>query len=120
MLSAFLESVMEPEEGWISPRRMGEVMRMQRQELSRVLQVHRNTLTRRPESPELQSRLGQVVRIISRAAAMIGGDVNRAVLWFRYEPLAGFDNKTAEQLVAAGHGDAVEVHLDMLTEGAYS
>jgi uncharacterized protein (DUF2384 family) len=120
MLSTFLESVIEPEKGWISPQRLGAVMRMQQRELSAMVRVHRNTLSRHPESPEVQGRLGQTARILSRATAMIGGDINRAVIWFRYEPLAGFDNKTAEQLVSAGHGDAVEVHLDMLTEGVYS
>ncbi|AGY58414.1 hypothetical protein [Gloeobacter kilaueensis] len=120
MLSPFLESVLEPQKGWISPRLVAHALRMQLQELSAIVQVHRNTLTRHPESPEVQNRLGQVVRIINRAAAMVGGDSNRAVLWFRYEPLSGFDRKTAEQLVAAGHGDAVEAHLDMLIEGVYA
>jgi len=119
MLSTFLESVIEPDKGWISPRRMGEVLHMPQRDLSLLLQVHRNTLSRSPESPEVQARLGQTVRIINRAALMVG-DANRAVLWFRYEPLAGFSNKTPEQLVKEGHGDAVETHLDMLTEGVYS
>jgi uncharacterized protein (DUF2384 family) len=87
-------------------------MHMPLTELSQVIRMHRNTLTKRPNSPNVQSRLGQVARIISRAAAMTGGNFNRAVIWFRFEPLAGFNHKTAEQLVAMGHANAVETHLD--------
>jgi uncharacterized protein (DUF2384 family) len=120
MLSPFLEEVIDPTQGWISPHRMSDTMRMPLTELSHVIRMHRNTLTKRPDSPDVQTRLGQVARIISRAAAMTGGNINRAVIWFRFEPLAGFDHKTAEQLVAAGQADAVEIHLDMLEEGVYA
>jgi uncharacterized protein (DUF2384 family) len=120
MLSPFLEEVLDPNQGWISPHRMSEAMRMPLVELSQVIRMHRNTLTKRPDSPDVQSRLGQVARIIARAAAMTGGNVGRAVIWFRCEPLSGFDHQTAEQLVSAGHGQAVETHLDMLEEGTYS
>jgi uncharacterized protein (DUF2384 family) len=117
MLSPFLEAVIEPDKGWISPHRMSEAMHIPLKELSQVVRMHRNTLTRRPTSPDVQSRLGQVARIVARAAAMTDGNVNRAIIWFRFEPLAGFHHKTAEQLVSEGHGDAVETHLEMLEEG---
>lgn len=119
-METFLEAVREPKQSWISPQRVSAALNINLKRMAEVAQVHRNTLTRNPNSPEVQMRLGQVVRIVNRAAAMLGGDLERAKVWFRYEPLAGFDHKTAEQLVAAGHADAVEVHLDMLTEGVYS
>lgn len=120
MLSPFLEAVIDPSEGWISPRRMSEAMRMPLVELSEIIRMHRNTLSKRPDSPDVQSRLGQVARIVTRASAMTGGNFSRAVIWFRFEPLSGFDHKTAEQLVKEGHAEAVESHLDMLEEGTYS
>jgi uncharacterized protein (DUF2384 family) len=120
MLSPFLEEVIDPKQGWISPHRMSDAMRMPLVELSQIIRMHRNTLTKRPDSPDVQSRLGQVARIIARASAMTGGNFSRAVIWFRFEPLSGFDRKTAEQLVTEGHAEAVETHLDMLEEGIYS
>jgi hypothetical protein len=69
MLSPFLEAVIEPQKGWISPHRMSEAMRMPLKELSQVVRMHRNTL----DSPDVQSRLGQVARIVARAAAMTDG-----------------------------------------------
>jgi uncharacterized protein (DUF2384 family) len=120
MLSPFLEEVVDPNRGWISPHRMSEAMRMPLVELSQIIRMHRNTLSKHPESPDVQSRLGQVARIVARASAMTGGNFSRAVIWFRFEPLAGFDHKTAEQLVTAGQVEAVETHLDMLEEGIHS
>jgi len=120
MLSPFLETITEPHQGLISPRLMSERMKMSLTDLSHVVHLHRNTLTRSSSSPNVQNRLGQIARIVTEAASMVGGDTNRAIIWFRFQPLAGFDNKTAEQLVIAGNAEAVEVHLKMLNEGVYS
>ena len=88
-------------------------------QLSRVVRLHRNSLTRTPESPTAQARVGKVARIIAQAAELIGDD-RRAVVWFRHQPLAGFDGQTAEELVAGGNADAVVKHLELLADGAYA
>jgi len=119
MLSPFLAQVMEPQKGVISPRRLSDVLHISLSDLSKLTQLHRNTLTRNPESPEVQQRLGEVARIITLAADLVG-DRQRAIIWFRHQPLSGFDNKTAEQLVATGHIDAVFEHLAMLSDGGYA
>lgn len=119
MLSPFLVEVMEPQKGVISPQLMSRVLHISLARLSQITKLHRNTLTRNPESPDVQQRLGEVARIISLAAELVG-DQQRAILWFRYQPLSGFDNKTAEELVAAGHVDAVLEHLAMLSDGVYA
>ncbi len=119
MLSSFLVEVMEPQTGAISPQMMSQVLHMSLARLSQVTKLHRNTLTRNPESPDVQERLGEVARIISLAAELLG-DKQRAVLWFRHQPLSGFDNKTAEELVAAGQSNAVLAHLSMLSDGVYA
>lgn len=119
MLSPFLAEVTEPQKGVISPQRMSSVLHMPLARLSQITKLHRNTLTRNPESPEVQQRLGEVARIITQAADLIG-DWQRAIIWFRYQPLSGFDNKTAEELVAAGQVEAVLEHLAMLSDGVYA
>lgn len=119
MLSPFLAQVMEPQKGVISPRRLSDVLHISLADLSKLTQLHCNTLSRNPESPEVQPRLGEVARIITLAADLVG-DRQRAIIWFRHQPLSGFDNKTAEQLVAAGHTDAVLEHLAMLSDGGYA
>jgi uncharacterized protein (DUF2384 family) len=119
MLSSFLVEVMEPHKGVISPQLMSQVLHVSLARLSQITNLHRNTLTRNPESPDVQQRLGEVARIISLAAELVG-DQQRAILWFRYQPLSGFDNKTAEELVAAGQTNAVLAHLAMLSDGVYA
>jgi len=119
MLSSFLTEVMEPQKGTISPHRLSNVLHISLLRLSELTQLHRNTLTRHPDSPDVQQRLGDVARIISQAADLVG-DYQRAIIWFRHQPLSGFDHKTAEELVAAGHGDAVLEHLAMLSDGVYA
>lgn len=119
MLSKFLDEVIEPGQGFLSPRRMSQVLCMPLSELARVAHLHRNTLAREPRSDRVQSRLGEIAKIIAFAADLVG-DTSRAIIWFRYQPLKGFDHKTAEQLVAEGHGEAVRKHLELLAEGGYA
>jgi uncharacterized protein (DUF2384 family) len=119
MLAPFLAVITEPRRGLISPHRLSEALRMPLADLARVTQLHRNTLTRRPDSPKVQARLGEVARIIALASDLTG-DPGRAVAWFRYQPLAGFDHKTAEGLVARGQAEAVIKHLEMLADGVYA
>lgn len=119
MLSPFLTGVMEPQNGTISPHRLSNVLHLSLVELSALAQLHRNTLTRNPESPEVQQRLGEIARIIAIASELVQ-DEQRAIVWFRHQPLSGFDNKTAQELVTAGHADAVIEHLAMLSDGVYA
>ena len=48
MLSAFFDEVIEPGRGFLSPHRISRALRMPLSELSRVTQLHRNTLARKP------------------------------------------------------------------------
>jgi uncharacterized protein (DUF2384 family) len=119
VLSAYLADVTD-QRGLLSPRRISDTLRVPLGHLARIAQVHRNTLARHPESPAVQARLGEVARVVVTAADLLGGDTPRAVVWFRHQPLAGFDGRTAEELVAAGHADAVLAHLEMLRDGGYA
>lgn len=119
MLAPFLKSVTEPRRRIISPRRLSDALHVPISHLARVAKLHRNTLARRPGSPAVQSRLAEVAAIVSKAAELTG-DIGYAVVWFRHQPLDDFAGKTAEQMVAAGEGKAVLLHLRALAEGAYA
>jgi uncharacterized protein (DUF2384 family) len=116
MLAAFLDDVVD--RGVISPSRMSERLHMPLSRLAAVAGLHRNTLAH-PGSAKVQEKLGMIAKIIAKAAAL-AGDPGRAVIWFRYQPIAGFDDKTAEDLVAAGHGEAVLLHLEDLADGVHA
>jgi hypothetical protein len=120
MLNTFLDAVRNPRKATISPRRMGRALRLPMSEVARLTKVHRNTLSRTPDSPAVQSGLGEVARIVAAATELLEGDVGRAVIWFRHQPLAGFEGSTAAELVARGQTAAVLAHLEMLRDGVYA
>lgn len=121
MLAEALIDVTESKEGGISPRKLSRLLRMPmsgKDGLTALVKLHRNTLTRSPGSAKVQRRLGEVAKILAYAADLTGDKV-RAAVWFRYQPLHGFDNKTAADLVQDGHGDAVMKHLENLYHGVH-
>jgi putative toxin-antitoxin system antitoxin component (TIGR02293 family) len=120
MLSTPLEAVYDKRLKCISPERVAALLHMPLAEIARVTGVHRNTLTRAPNSPKVQTRLGGVMRILTEASNMMGDDLAKAAIWFRYQPLSGFDGQTAEDLVATGQANAVVTHLAMLRDGVYA
>jgi uncharacterized protein (DUF2384 family) len=117
MLANFLEAVHEG--NMIAPKRMAEELRMPMTELAKLARVNRNTLSTKAGSAAVQSGLGTVARIIAKAAGL-AGDEGRAIIWFRHQPITGFEGKTAEELVEAGHAEAVIWHLETLENGGYA
>lgn len=117
MLATFLEDIRDGD--FIAPRRMAERLRVPMTRLSKLAHVNRNTLSAKPASPVVQARLGEIARIIAKAAEL-SGDEGRAIIWFRHQPIVGFGNKTAEELVEEGHADAVIWHLEGMEAGVYA
>lgn len=116
MLAAFLDEIREGD--LIAPRRMAERLRLPMTRLSRLARVNRNTLASKPGSPAVQAKLGEIARIITRAAEL-SGDEGRALIWFKHQPIVGF-GKTAEELVELGRADAVMWTLESMDQGAYA
>jgi hypothetical protein len=115
-ISGFVESLREPKTPYISVERLSEALGVKRSSMARITGVHRNTL-RNPTSERLQDRMRDMIRIISATAALTG-DLEKAVYWFRNEPILDYGYKTAAQLVAEGHADAVMAYLRDLENGA--
>lgn len=115
-ISGFIESLQEPRTPYISPKRFSAALGVQVAGLANLAGVHRNTM-RNPASERLQDKLREMVRVIS-AAATLTGDVSKAIFWYRNEPIADYDHKTAAELVAEGHVEAVMAHLRDLENGA--
>ncbi|NML95927.1 MULTISPECIES: hypothetical protein [Novosphingobium] len=116
MLAAFLDDIRDGD--LIAPKRMADRLRLPLTRLSKLAHLNRNVMTSRPESPAVQEKLGQIARIIARAADL-SGEEGRAIIWFKYQPIPGW-GKTAEELVEEGHADAVLEDLERMAEGVYS
>lgn len=118
MLNPVLARMASPS-GALVPQQVAALLHMSLGELARLTHIHRNTLARFPDSPRVQERLGEIARLVATAAELTG-DSARALVWFRFQPLPGFDNRTAADLVAMGQGGAVLKHLDTLADGGYA
>lgn len=116
MLAPFLDDIRQGD--LIAPRRLAERLRLPLSRLAKIAHVNRNTMSARPESPAVQTKLGQIAAIIAKAAEL-SGDEGKAVIWFKHQPIAGFD-RTAEALVENGHGDAVLWALEGMEQGVYA
>lgn len=101
----------------LSPKRFSEVLNVDLQTLATQAHVHRNTLSRAPASESVQRFLRETVRVI-RAATDLSGDVEKALFWYRNEPLQPFEYKTAEQLVSEGRTDGLLRYIASMEAGA--
>jgi hypothetical protein len=113
----FVERFREPDTTYLSPARVGELFGFRVQELAERAHVHRNTPTARPQAPQLQKYLQDMMRALA-AATELTGDEKRAAFLLRNEPLRAFGYKTADTLVQEGRADAVVAYLESLAGGA--
>ncbi|HMX11250.1 MAG TPA: DUF2384 domain-containing protein [Burkholderiaceae bacterium] len=113
----FAERFREPDTPYLSPTRVGDIFGFRVQELAERAHVHRNTPTARPQAPQLQKYLQDMLRVLAAATEMTG-DAERAAFLLRNEPLRAFDYKTADALVQEGRTDAVIGYLQSLAGGA--
>jgi len=104
---------------FISARKVAELLGVTHAELAKLLGVARNTLTAPSGARKVDQALSPVVRILAMAAEM-AGDQNRAVVWFKHQPIPGWAGKTAFDLVADGKADSVLAYLEAVRSGVYA
>ena len=68
----------QPNMPYLSPSKVGDFFGFRVQELAERAHVHRNTPTARPQAPQLQKYLQDMVRVLAVVTEMTG-DVQRAV-----------------------------------------
>ena len=115
--SPLAERFRESDTAYLSPTKVGEFFGLRIQELAERAHVHRNTPTARPQAPQLQRYLQDMVRVLAVATVMTG-DEKRAVFLLRNEPLRAFGFKTADALIQEGQADAVIAYLESFAGGA--
>ncbi|MDD5035435.1 MAG: hypothetical protein PHE55_11835 [Methylococcaceae bacterium] len=115
----FVESLRDPETPGpvLSPKRFSQALHIDLQTLAEQAHVHRNTINRAPGSQGIQRFLREALKVI-KAGTDLSGDVDRALFWYRNEPLSAFGYKTAEQLVSEGRTEDVLRYISSLEVGA--
>jgi uncharacterized protein (DUF2384 family) len=101
----------------ISPKRYANVMKLDLNTLADQAHVHRNTINRAPATENIQRYMRETIRVL-RAATDLSGSVERAIYWFKNNPIPTFRYKTAQELVSEGKTDALLRYIDSLQGGA--
>lgn len=115
----FGSELLEPEFApMLSPTRYIRLLGMDTETLARNAHVSVSAVTKTPRAANIQSHLRENLRVIKAAYDVSGGDLPKALRWFRTERLPPFGQKTAEQAVAAGRADDVIRLIDSLHAGA--
>lgn len=103
----------------LSARRTADALGITLTELAGLIGVARNTLTARSGARKVDAGLSPLVRILSMAAEMAGGQ-GRAAIWFKHQPIPGWAGKTAYDLVRDGEADRVLAYLESVRAGVYA
>jgi hypothetical protein len=104
---------------FLSARRVAELLGVTLSELAALIGVARNTLTAKAGARKVDAALSPIVRILSMAGEMAGGE-QRAAIWFKHQPIPGWAGKTAYDLVREGKADKVLAYLEAVRSGVYA
>jgi Protein of unknown function (DUF2384) len=101
--------------------RVTDLFRLTSAQLAETAGLNRVTLqkTARREAPKTQSRLREMLEILSRVEAWAGGRM-QALAWYRAEPIPALGGRTAESMVKSGHAAMVRDYLDHIALGGFA
>lgn len=86
----------------LSPAKFIEMMGLDVRSFASNAQVHWRTVTCSPGAESVQSHIRMNLDVLAAVTVVSAGPLQDAIFWYRNEPLAPFDHKTAEMLVAEG------------------
>lgn len=101
----------------LSPAKFIEMMGLDLDSFASNAHVHRSTVIRAPAAESIQSHLRTSLQVLAAVMAVSDRDLRAAIFRYRNEPLAPFNYKTAESLVAEGRAADVLNLLESFREG---
>ena len=118
--SGFLDSFIAAD-GVVKPDQRSLILRVTRGELAIASGLARDSVskTARLRAPATQARLREVTEIVNRILPWCGS-VPQAFAWYRSQPIPGFGDQTAEDLVRAGRARHVMNYLFGIALGGYA
>lgn len=117
--SGFVTSFMD--NGVVDVARVADAFRMSKVQLAETagLGVASVSKAKRRAGPKAQTRVTEMLEIISRVRDWAGGEA-QAMAWYRSQPIPALDGRTPEALVKAGRAGAVREYLDHLALGGFA
>ena len=108
-------------DGAILSERLSALLQVNRAQLAAAAGLSRDAVskTARLRAPATQARLRDMVEILNRVGPWAGSP-QMALAWYRSQPLSGFGDQTAEDLVKQGRAEAVKRHLSRLAAGGFA
>jgi uncharacterized protein (DUF2384 family) len=107
--------------GTIHIEKVADYFSMSKSQVAETIGVQPETLHRekRMMAPKTQSRVKEMLEIVSRVSEWAGGP-KQAMAWYRAEPIPAFGGRTAEFLVKEGKATAVRDYLDDVALGGFA
>lgn len=109
------------EGGQFEPRKIAAALRTSAEEIALTTGLGKDALQRRARvgSDKTQRRLRELVEVLNKVEPRFGSPL-MAYAWYRSEPLAGFDNRTAMLLVQEGRAQQVLDYIDAVDAGLHA
>ena len=109
------------DKGVVDIGRVAEAFRMSKLQLAETagLGVASLSKAKRQVAPKAQTRMTEMLEIISRVRDWAGGEA-QAMAWYRSQPIPALDGRTAEALVKSGQAAAVRDYLDHFALGGFA
>ncbi len=109
------------DEGFFAPKKIAAVLLTTQEDVAKSVGLGRDAVLRRDRirTDKTQRRLREMVEIINKVASRFGSPL-MAYAWYRSEPLAGFSEQTAMQLVLAGRSADVLEYIDAVDAGIHA
>jgi hypothetical protein len=107
--------------GQVEVARVADSFGMSKSQLAEMIGLGREALykTTRAHAAKTQSRVREMLEIVSRVAAWAGGR-EQAMAWYRAQPIPAFGSRTAESLVKSGQAAALRDYLDHIAMGGFA
>ena len=107
--------------GVVDVDRVADAFRMSKGQLALTTGLALASVTKadRRVAPRAQTRVTEMLEIISRVRDWAGGEA-QAMAWYRSQPLPALDGRTPEALVKAGQAHAVRDYLDHVALGGFA
>lgn len=119
-VSGFVASFMD-KRGIVDVERVADAFHMSKGQLAETTGLGVATISKaeRRTAPRTQTRVTEVLEIISRVREWAGGEA-QAMAWYRSQPIPALDGRTPEALVKSGKAGAVRDYLDHLALGGFA
>lgn len=107
--------------GIVDVDRVADAFHMSKGQLAETAGLGAATVSKadRRTSPRAQTRMTEMLEIISRIREWAGGEA-QAMAWYRSQPIPALDGRTPEALVKSGKAGAVRDYLDHLALGGFA